>query len=80
MSNEFPTYQPPPTPRPDDASAPPAPGERPLACLVCGGTGFRHEKSVEARSGFGFAHKMTLLICTSCDFVMQFYGHDRYSA
>jgi hypothetical protein len=80
VTEEFPTYRPPPTPRPEDAAGRPAQGERPpLTCLVCGGTGFRSEKSVEPRSGFGLAHKMTLLICTNCDFVMQFYGHGRYS-
>jgi hypothetical protein len=79
VTQEFPSYQPPATPRSEDAGEPPAQSERPLTCLVCGGIRFRSEKSVEPRSGFGLAHKMTLLICTNCDFVMQFYGHGRYS-
>ena len=43
------------------------------ACPVCGGMEFdRHESRQDSMWGFT-SHKMTLLICARCRFVMHFY-------
>lgn len=45
-----------------------------LACPLCRGTSFRQEES-RSDSRWGFtSHRMTLLICTQCQFVLHFYN------
>jgi len=45
-------------------------------CPLCGNQSFRREQGrLDSRWGFT-THKLTLLICNRCQFVMQFYdGH-----
>jgi len=46
-----------------------------LACPICGGTGFQQEQS-RSDSQWGFtSHRMTLLICEQCRFVLHFYDN-----
>lgn len=48
-----------------------------LRCPVCGGTSFQQEQS-RSDSRWGFtSHRMTLMVCRQCTFVMHFY--DRHS-
>jgi len=48
-----------------------------LACPLCGCTGFSQEESrQDSRWGFT-SHRMTLLICDRCRYVLHFY--DRHS-
>lgn len=44
-----------------------------LTCPLCGGTSFQQEESRE-ESRWGFtSHRMTLMICNRCTYVMHFY-------
>ncbi len=44
-----------------------------LTCPLCQGTDFQQEESrQESRWGFT-THRMTLLICTRCRYVLHFY-------
>jgi predicted nucleic-acid-binding Zn-ribbon protein len=44
-----------------------------LACPLCGCTQFRQEEA-RSDSRWGFtSHRMTLLICEQCRFVLHFY-------
>jgi predicted nucleic-acid-binding Zn-ribbon protein len=44
-----------------------------LACPLCRNTSFQEEESrQDSRWGFT-SHRMTLLICTSCRYVLHFY-------
>jgi hypothetical protein len=48
-----------------------------LTCPLCRGTGFRREESrVESRWGFS-SHRMTLMVCDRCRYVLHFY--DKHS-
>ncbi|MBO3740278.1 hypothetical protein [Actinoplanes flavus] len=44
-----------------------------LACPLCRGTEFQHEESrQDSRWGFT-SHRMTLMICVRCRYVLHFY-------
>jgi predicted nucleic-acid-binding Zn-ribbon protein len=44
-----------------------------LACPLCGGTSFQREESrQDSRWGFT-SHRMTLLVCQRCRYVLHFY-------
>ncbi|MGL5850717.1 MAG: hypothetical protein ACRCZD_08045 [Phycicoccus sp.] len=48
-----------------------------LACPLCAGTDFQREESrQESRWGFT-SHRMTLLVCRRCRYVLHFY--DKHS-
>lgn len=48
-----------------------------LICLVCDGTDFESQESrQDSRWGFT-SHRMTLMVCTRCRYVMHF--HDSHS-
>jgi uncharacterized protein len=48
-----------------------------LACPLCGGRSFQQEESrQDSRWGFT-SHRMTLLICDQCRYVLHFY--DKHS-
>lgn len=54
-----------------------ATGTPQLACPLCGGRDFDHQEGrVDSRWGFT-SHRMTLLVCRQCRFVLHFY--DRHS-
>lgn len=45
-----------------------------LRCPLCGNEQFdRQEARSDSRWGFT-SHRMTLLICTNCSYVLHFYG------
>ncbi len=57
--------------------APQNPAVPELCCPLCGGADFQREESrQESRWGFT-SHRMTLLVCTRCRYVLHFY--DRHS-
>ncbi|MFN8074970.1 MAG: hypothetical protein U0Q15_21070 [Kineosporiaceae bacterium] len=58
---------------------PSAPVQRPdLACPLCRNTSFHQEESRQ-ESKWGFTnHRMTLLICTQCSYVLHFWGGRSY--
>jgi hypothetical protein len=57
--------------------APQHPATPELRCPLCGGSDFQREESrQESRWGFT-SHRMTLLVCTRCRYVLHFY--DRHS-
>ena len=48
-----------------------------LACPLCGGRSFQQEESrQDSRWGFS-SHRMTLLVCDQCRYVLHFY--DKHS-
>jgi hypothetical protein len=48
-----------------------------LACPLCGGTEFEREQGrLDSKWGWT-SHKMTLLICTQCRYILHFY--DKHS-
>ena len=53
---------------------PPSPSQQPtLRCPLCGGEEFQREESrQDSRWGFT-AHRMTLMICQRCRYVLPFY-------
>jgi len=53
---------------------PPAePGRPDLRCPLCGGASFQREES-RSDSRWGFtSHRMTLLVCDQCRYVLHFY-------
>ncbi|QIM22663.1 hypothetical protein G7075_18495 [Phycicoccus sp. HDW14] len=57
-------------PRSPDDAAPNAPE---LRCPLCANTDFQREESrQDSRWGFT-SHRMTLLVCTRCRYVLHFY-------
>ncbi|MBV1853944.1 hypothetical protein [Catellatospora tritici] len=47
-----------------------------LACPLCHATSFtQHEGRLDSKWGFT-SHKMTLLICDSCRYVLHFYDRN----
>ena len=63
MTEPYPQY-PPPSP----TGRPPA-----LRCPLCGGEQFQREESrQDSRWGFT-SHRMTLMICQRCRYVLHFY-------
>lgn len=59
-----------------DRVGPPA-QRPPLRCPLCGGMDFQREESrQESRWGFT-SHRVTLMICQQCRFVLTFY--DKHS-
>ena len=51
----------------------PMPSQRQLHCPLCGCTEFQREESrQESRWGFT-SHRMTLLVCLRCRYVLHFY-------
>ncbi len=46
--------------------------ERQLTCPLCGNTNFQKEEGkIDSKWGVT-AHKVTLMICTNCQFIMSF--------
>ena len=53
--------------------SPDRPGGTALRCPLCGNGSFdREESRQESRWGFT-SHRMTLLVCTQCTYVLHFY-------
>jgi len=49
------------------------PAKQQLVCPLCGNTAFRKEEGkIDSKWGFT-AHKVTLMICKRCQFIMQFF-------
>lgn len=64
MAESYPQYPPPP---------PPSGQPLPLRCPLCAGQQFRQEESrQDSRWGFT-SHRMTLMICERCRYVLHFY-------
>lgn len=62
---------------PGQPPPPGAGGRAQLRCPLCGGMSFQQEESrQDSRWGFT-THRMTLMICRQCKFVMSFY--DKHS-
>jgi len=48
------------------------PDKRQLVCPLCGSTKFKKEEGkMDSKWGFT-AHKVTLMICQNCQYIMQF--------
>ena len=56
------------SPQPEPVGASP-----PLACPICGHTEFERQESRQDSMWGWTSHKMRLLICTRCRFVLHFY-------
>jgi len=58
----------------DNAPASEEPGQPSLpACPLCGGTDFDRQASRQDSTWGWTSHKMRLLICTRCRYVLHFY-------
>lgn len=60
----------------DQPSAEPQPASRLPQCPLCGGQQYRREEGrLDSRWGFT-THRLVLLICERCQYILQFYdGH-----
>ncbi len=53
-----------------------APATPSLACPLCGGTSFQQEEGrLDSKWGLT-SHKMTLLVCDNCRYILHFYDRN----
>ena len=73
MTEPYPQYPPPQYPAPQYPPPNPNQQQATLRCPLCGSEEFQREESrQDSRWGFT-SHRMTLMICQRCRYVLHFY-------